>query len=196
MKPTIYRLTSASTLTSPSTPTVGQQQPFDGYTLSVSRPPSPHYTVFSGSRQITPQESGYSSIVLSQETDGGGGELDEDEPYIIIHPMVQGSSSDAHAYHSSKEQGVRSGGPIGRTPSLRSTGASESSPTPIDPPEVGSDKSRKAQARSLANGHSHGAVKSSTNLQSTLGGGNASRRDVRGMDSRMLLWFNLCLLIA
>ena len=199
MKPTIYRLTSAETLTSPPTLTVGQQQLFAGYTLRVSRPPSPHNTVSSGSRQITPQRSGHSSNILSPEAKGGDGELDEDEnvkPYITTHLMTQGPSPDAGDYHSSKEQGVWSGGPIGRTPSRRSTGASESSPTPIDPPQVGSDKSRKAQARSLANGHSHGAVKSSINLQSTLGGGNASRGDVRGMDSRMLLWFNPCLLIA
>ena len=183
IEPTIRRLTSASTLTSPSTLTVGQQQLFAGHTLKVSRPPSPHNTV---SRQITPQRSNYSSTTLSPESKGGNTRLDEDEdvrPYTNFQVMVQGPSLDAGDYHSSREQGGQSGGPISRIPSRRSTGASD---TPIDPPQSNPDEPRKARARNPANAHPHRAEKSSTNLQSTLGGRNASKRDVRGMDSGKL----------
>ena len=171
--PTIYRITSASTLASASTPTVGQQQLPTGYNPKILHPPSLHNTVSSSSRQITPQRSNYSSTPLLPRNGSGDVGTGEDE--------------DAGDYRPSEEQGGQSGGRISRGPSRRSTGASDTLPTPIDPPQFDLDELRKTNSRP------HGTGWSSANLQNILGG-NASRRDVHGMDSRKLATYEISVL--
>jgi len=182
MTPAIYNVTSASALTSASTLTVGQQQLLAGYNPKVLQPPSLRNTVSSSSRQITPQRSNYSSTPLLPGGRSGDAGPDEDDAGLYTNPQVmnRGPPPDADYYHPSEGQGVQSGEHTSRGPSRRSTEASDTSPTPIDPPQFDLDELRKA------NGHPSGAGKSSINLQSTFGGGNASRRDVRDMGSRKL----------
>ena len=186
IKSTIYRLTSASTLKGPSTLTVGQQELFAGYNLKDSQP----YNIGSSSSlQITPQTSYYSFTTLSPEGKGRDAGLDEGEderPYTSFQVTTQSPSSGADSYHSSKEQGRRSGEHISRRPSRRSVGVSDSSPMPIDPHQFDPDELRKARARNPTNAHPHETGKSSTNLQSTLGGREVSKRDVHGMYSGKL----------
>ena len=189
IQPTVYNLTSASTLTSPSALTVGRQQPFAGHNLNVSQHPLPHNTVSSSSHQITHQRLGYSSTGLSPDTGGKDAGPDEDEdarPCTDFQAMIQGLSSDADEYRSSKEQGGQSGRRVSRKLSRRREGPSDSSPTPIDSLQFNPDELRKPQARNPASAHPRGAGKSSTNPQSTLGGGDSSRRDVRGVGSGKL----------
>jgi len=163
--PTIYRVTSASTLASASTPTVGKQQLPTRYNPEILHPPSLHNTVSSSSRQITPQRSNYSSTPLLPRNGSGDAGTGEDE--------------DAGDYHPSEEQGGQSDGHISQGPSRRSTGASDTSPTLIDPPQFDLDELRKTNSRP------HGTGWSSTNLQNILGE-NTSKRDIRGMGSRKL----------
>ena len=171
--PTIYRVTSASTLASASTPTVGQQQLPTRYNPENLHPPSLHNTVSSSSRQITPQRSNHSSTPLLPRNRSGD---------------AAGEGEDAGDYHPSEEQGGQSGGRISRGPSRRSTGASDTSPTLIDPPQFDLDELRKTNSRP------HGTGWSSTNLQNILGG-NASRRDVHGMGSRKLATYEIFVLV-
>jgi len=136
IKPTIYRLASASTLRSPSTLTVGRQQLFSG--LNVSQPPSPLTTVSSFFRQVTPKRSGYSFTTLSPEIRGGYAGPYEDEdarPHTSSQVAIQG-------------------------PSRRGTGESDSSQAPIDPLQLDSDELRKTQALNQANGRTHNALHS------------------------------------
>ena len=102
--------------------------------------------------------------------------------------MGTGEDEDAGDYRPSEEQGGQSGGRISRGPSRRSTGASDTLPTPIDPPQFDLDELRKTNSRP------HGTGWSSANLQNILGG-NASRRDVHGMDSRKLATYEISVLV-
>ena len=174
--PTIYRVTSASTLASASNSTVGQQQLSAEYNPKISQPPSLYNTVSSSSRQITPKRSNHSSTPLllrNRSEDAGTGEDDDAEPCARPHVTIRGQSSYPGDYRSNEERGDQSGGRISRGPSRRSTGVSETSPTLIDPPpQFDLDELRKAYSRS------HRTGSSSTNPRNTLGG-NASRRGVR-----------------
>jgi len=189
--PMIYRVTSASTLASASNSTMGQQQPPTGYSPNVLLSPSLHNTVSSSSRQITPQRSNYSSTPLLPRNvsgDAGAGEDEDVGPYARPQVTNLGQSSYPRDYHPSEEQGGQSGGSISRGPSRRSTGASETSPTLVDPPQFDLDELRKANSRP------HGTGWPSTNLQNILGG-NASKRDVRGMGSRKLATYEIFALV-
>jgi len=174
MTPTICRITSASTLANGSTLTVGQQQSPVRYNPKVSQSPSLHNTASLSSRQITPQWSNYSSTPLLPRNGSEDAGTGEDEG--------------AGNYHPSEEQGGQSGGLISRGPSRRSTGASDTLPTPIDPPQFDLDELRRANSRP------HRTGRSSTDLLNTLPG-NASRRDVRGMGSRKLATCEIFVLV-
>ena len=158
IKPTIYRLTSASTLRSPSTLSLGGRLLSS---LGVSQPSSPLVTVPPSLREITPKRSDYSFTTLSPETKGRDAWPYEDEdarPHTSSQVAIQG-------------------------PSRRGTGESDSSQAPVDPLQHDSNELWKAQVRNPANGHPHGARQSSTNLHSTFDGRDASRKDVRSLDS-------------
>jgi len=100
------------------------------------------------------------------------------EDYRQWVPSVQGDDLvGADGSRSSKEQEGQSDGRISRRPSQLNT---EPSPTDIYPPQFDLDELQKAQAHgNPTNGHPHGAK---SNLQSTPGGRNISRRHVRSMD--------------
>ena len=169
--PTIYRITSASTLASASNSTVGQQQLPTGYNPEVSQPPP----LYLSSRPITPLRSNHSSTPLirrNMSEDAGTGEDEDAEP--CARPQVRNRSHSSYPgdYHPSEWRGSQSGGRISRRPSRRSTRGSDTPPTLADPPQFDLDELRKANSRS------HRTGKSSTNPRNTLGG-NASRRDVR-----------------
>jgi hypothetical protein len=162
-RPIIYRPTSTSALTNLSTLSAGQQQLFAGYSSTLSQPSSHSTTVALSSRQFTLHRSNYSLAPLSPENKDGDAELDRDEhasPDTSFQATIQGPPSDAGGYYSSKKQGGQSGGRISRTPSRRSTGATNSSPTPIDPPQSDFDRVQKTQARNLADARPRGAAQS------------------------------------
>ena len=123
-KPTIYRVTSTATLTSPSTLTVGRQQLLVGHNQMIPQPPSP-YTVASSPPRQLPQ--------LTPQYEGA-------RPHTHSQTMTQAPSSAVDDHRSSKEQGGRH-----VSTSRRSTAASDSSQTPIDPPQFDFDELRKAQ---------------------------------------------------
>ena len=184
-KPTIYRITSTATLTSPSTLTVGRQQLLVGHDHMISQPPSP-YMASSSSRhlpQLTSQRSNYSFATLPAGGKGGDVGPDENEdarPYLHSQTTTRAPSSTVDDHRSSREQG---GGRVSRRSSRRGTTASDSFPMPIDPPQFDFDGLQQAQGR----GQRDVAGRSGTNLQSTLGWKSASRRDVRDTDSGELL---------
>jgi len=184
--PTIYRVTSASTLASASTPKVGQQQLPTRYNPENLHPPSLHNTVSSSSRQITPQRSNYSSTPLLPRNgsgDAGTGEGEDAGPHNRPKVPNRGQSLYAGDYHPSEERGGRSGGR-----SRRSIWASDTSPTLINPPQFDLDELGEASSRSRRTGRSN------TNPRNNLGG-NASRRDIRGMSSRKLATYETFVLV-
>ena len=122
-KRTIYRITSAESLTSPSTLTVGRQL-FVGHNQMISKPPSP-YTLASSLPRQAPQ--------LTLQSEG---------PRLYSQTTVQVPSSAVDDHRSSREQG---GGRF--STSRQSTAASDFSQTPIDPPQFDLDELRKAQGR-------------------------------------------------
>jgi hypothetical protein len=103
-------------------------------------------------RQITSQGSNDSLTTLSSEGGDGGTEIDEDEDArsdTDPRATTQGPSSDVDNHSSREEQEGQLGGRISRTPSYRSAGASNSSPQPIDPPQLDFDGLQKTHARLL-----------------------------------------------
>ena len=136
--------------------------------LAIFRVPSPSTPTMPPGKvpQLTPQTSIDSFATLSPENGGG----------------------DVGGYHSNEEQGGQSGGRISWGQSRRSSGASDTSPTPINPPQFNLDELQKA------NGRPYGTGRPSTNLQNTLGR-NALRRVVRRINPRKLATYGMFALV-
>ena len=103
------------------------------------------------------------------------------EDYGRWVPSVQGDDLvGADDYHSRKEQGDQLDGRISWRPSQMNA-----EPFPIDiyPPQFEPGELQEAQARNPTNSHPHGAE---NDLQSTPGGRNTLRRDIRSMNPRKL----------
>ena len=151
----------------------------------TSHSPSPQKAISSSSRrtpQTTSQNSKHRTATLPPEGQGGSARLDESEkarPYDRSQATVQDPLSE--------QQGEQSSGRVRRRPSRRSTAPSESpSSMPIDSQPFDLSELQQGQARNQVHGYLGGAGQSRTNLQSTLGDRNASRRDVSGKESREL----------
>lgn len=81
-----------------------------------------------------------------------------------------------------QKAGDQSSGHVPRWPSYRDIAQSK----PPDPTQLDFSKPQKVQAYNRVHGHFGGAGESRTSLHNTLGGGNTSKRDVSGNDSREL----------
>ena len=169
IRPAIYRLPSTTTLT------IGQNQLLAGYPMGSHTPPL-YKKASSSSRhtlQTTPEKSSNNigspppqSRSIATGLDEGGGRRPPDR------------SQDPPLEHR--------GGLVARMPSLRSTAGSESSPMPIDPPSFDYSELQKGQAHNLVYSHAGEAGKSRTDLQSTRGGRNPSRRYLSDKSFRKL----------
>ena len=160
----MYRSGSASTLT------------------TGPRPPPLHDTFSSPSPlipQITPLRSNYDTNTLSPESQDGNAGLDEGEnwrPYDRSQATIQDPPFTPEHYRS----GGQPSGRVSRTTSRRGAAASEYPPATTTDPPLDFSGSQRGQARDQVYGHTGGAPKSRISLQ----GGNASRKDASGEDSR------------
>ena len=179
-----------------STLTIGQQQLLAGYKPLASHPPSPH-TVSLSSRlpQITPQQSNYSTDIVSpvsQDEDTDPDESESSKRHDTPQAATQYPPSAVNHYHSGEQQTGQSGERVSRRISRRDTTTSEpSSPLPIDPEPFDLDKLQKDRSNNQVYGHEVGAGKSHPDLQSTPGSRNASKKDVNGKGSREVSIYEL-----
>ena len=73
---------------------------------------------------------------------------------------------------------------VSRKPSRRDPAVSEPPQTHIDPQPFDASKLQKGQGHNQVYGYAGGVGTSRSNLRDTLGGGNASKRDVTGKGAR------------
>lgn len=131
--------------------------------------------------QTTPQDSSHRAVISPLEGRSWSAGQDETEragPYDMPQATIQNPVSEQH--------GGQSSGPVSRRPSRRSTASFEPSSTmPIDPQPFDFSELQRGQAHTQVYGYPGGAGRSRTDPQSTLGDGNALRREVcSGKDSR------------
>jgi len=85
IEPSIYRLTSASTLT------IGQQHLLAGYTTTPSHPPSPHNAAPSSSHrtpQIALQKADYHTDSLFLASQGGNAQYDQSSSSPLCYTEI------------------------------------------------------------------------------------------------------------
>ena len=101
--------------------------------------------------------------------------------------ITQDPASGADHYRSGGQQGGQSSGKVARRPSRRNTGQSEpSSSMPEDPRQFNFSEPQTGLAHNQVYDYAGGVGESRINLQNTLGGMKASKRDVRGKGFREL----------
>ena len=133
--------------------------------------------------QLVTQDSNYNFSILPPESKGGYGGLDEKEDarlHTRSQATIQGPS-DADNYRSRKEQRGQPEGRVSRRPSRRSTDASDTFPTPIDPFPFDHKEQEKGRAHNKVYGHTPEAGRTSNTLLRA----HSSRRD-RDTGSRKL----------